>query len=93
MVRRHKRNPVVAAVLSLLVPGLGQIYGGRSERGIAILVAGIVIGFLALIWQTLYVTSGSPDQFLWPYRVSLGVYAAVFWVWQVVDGYEQAKVN
>ncbi len=93
MVRKQKRNPMLAALLSLLVPGLGQIYAGKSERGVAILVAGIIVGTLALIWQTLFVTSGSPGQFLWPYRISLSVYAAVFWVWQVADGYEQTKRN
>jgi TM2 domain-containing membrane protein YozV len=91
MVRKHARNPVLAAVLSLLVPGLGQIYCGKGERGAAILVAGLIVGTLALIWQTLFVTSGASEPFFLPYRISLTLYGAVFWVWQVVDGYQQAK--
>jgi hypothetical protein len=45
------RNPGVAAVLSWLVPGLGQLYQGRRAKGrmfmaalVAILVAGLWIG-------------------------------------------------
>jgi TM2 domain-containing membrane protein YozV len=91
MVRKHIRNPVLAAILSLVVPGLGQIYAGKSERGVAILVAGIIVGTLALIWQTLFVTATPSEPFFLPYRISLTIYAAVFWVWQVVDGYQQAK--
>ncbi len=27
-----KRNPFIAALLSLLIPGLGQIYGGEGRK-------------------------------------------------------------
>ena len=91
MVRKHVRNPALAAMLSLIVPGLGQIYSGKSERGVAILVAGIIVGTLALIWQTLFVTASPSDPFFLPYQIALTFYGAVFWVWQVVDGYQQAK--
>ncbi|HXY83114.1 MAG TPA: DUF5683 domain-containing protein [Candidatus Saccharimonadales bacterium] len=91
MVRKHIHNPILAAIFSLVVPGLGQIYAGKGERGVAILVAGIIVGTLALIWQTLFVTATPSEPFFLPYRISLTVYAAVFWVWQVVDGYQQAK--
>jgi len=45
------RNPWIAAVLSLIIPGLGQIYNGRIIIGIIwLLVTGISwvgsIGFL-----------------------------------------------
>lgn len=93
MPKKQNRNPVTAGILSLLVPGLGQMYIGKSERGAAILVAGIVIGTLALIWQTLYAAYAS-NLMVYPYplyRISLVVYAAVFWIWQVVDAYRLAE--
>ncbi len=89
MPRKPKRDPPVAAVLSLLVPGLGQIYAGKQERGASILVAGIIVGTLALIWQTLFMAART-DSF-WPYRVALSAYALIFWIWQVVDAYRQAR--
>ncbi len=89
MPRKPKRAPPVAAVLSLLVPGLGQIYAGKQERGASILVAAMIVGTLALIWQTFFIT-GRTNAF-WPYRIALTVYALVFWIWQVVDAYRQAQ--
>ena len=93
MPKKRSRSPVTAGILSLLVPGLGQMYVGRGDRGAAILVAGIVIGTLALIWQTLYAAYAS-NLMAYPYplyRISLVVYAAVFWIWQIVDAYRLAE--
>lgn len=33
-----KRSPILAAVLSLVLPGLGQIYGGSYRRGLTLLI-------------------------------------------------------
>lgn len=35
-------NPFVAAVLSVLLPGLGQLYNRELQKGIAVLVAGLI---------------------------------------------------
>ncbi len=34
LVSRSRRNPGIAAILSLIVPGVGQIYNGAFLRGI-----------------------------------------------------------
>jgi|AntRauTorcE11898_2_1112593.scaffolds.fasta_scaffold12639_2 TM2 domain-containing membrane protein YozV len=39
-------NPVLAALLSALLPGLGQIYNRELERGLAFVVASVVSGVL-----------------------------------------------
>jgi TM2 domain-containing membrane protein YozV len=41
-------NDTVAAVLSLIIPGAGQIYKGRTLMGIAWLVL-TVLGYLTLV--------------------------------------------
>ena len=89
MPKRRNPNPITAAILSLIVPGLGQMYVGKGDRGAAILVAGIIIGMLALIWQTLYTVYAS-NLMTYPYplyRISLAAYATVFWIWQIIDAY------
>ena len=48
------RSPLLSVILSLLVPGLGQIYAGQGERGAAILVAVIIVGNLNAIWFGLW---------------------------------------
>jgi hypothetical protein len=93
IVVKKKRSPVIAGILSLVIPGLGQMYAGKEDRGAAILVAGIIIGTLALIWQTLYIPYSS-NQATYPYpfyRISLVSYAVVFWIWQIIDAYRLAK--
>jgi TM2 domain-containing membrane protein YozV len=44
-----KRSPFIAALLSLIIPGLGQIYGGEGKKGAAIIFAAIVIANLNII--------------------------------------------
>jgi TM2 domain-containing membrane protein YozV len=41
-------NPGIAAVLSLFLPGAGQMYKGRIGRGLAWL-AGTAIGYMAMV--------------------------------------------
>jgi TM2 domain-containing membrane protein YozV len=41
-------NPVLAALLSALLPGLGQIYNRELERGLAFVVASVVSGVLVV---------------------------------------------
>lgn len=43
------RNPIVAAILSLIVAGLGQIYNGQITKGIVFIVLQIINGALTVI--------------------------------------------
>jgi TM2 domain-containing membrane protein YozV len=49
-IERKKKSPLIAALLSCIIPGLGQIYAGDIFRGVAIL-AGLGFSFclMALI--------------------------------------------
>ncbi len=51
------KNEGLAAVLSFLFSGLGQIYVGRIGRGIGILIGGIVIALISplLLWIPLLI--------------------------------------
>lgn len=42
----HKKNAVVAAILSFLIPGLGQFYIGESSKGVMFLILWFVGWFL-----------------------------------------------
>jgi LCP family protein required for cell wall assembly len=50
MAAEDRRSPLVAATLSLLVPGAGQLYAGARRRGLALLgIAGaLCLGILAV---------------------------------------------
>lgn len=49
-------SPILAAILSFFIPGLGQFYAGDLTKGILFFVGGIVLGFLvSLVFkQTIY---------------------------------------
>lgn len=44
-----EKSPVIAGVLSLLLIGAGQVYIGRTKRGIALFGASLVSGALTLV--------------------------------------------
>ncbi len=64
-----ERSPLIAGLLSLLVPGLGQIYGRQRYRGGAILL-GELVALLVAVWYHV------PGWYLVP---------AVIWFWNVWD--------
>ena len=43
------RNPVLAAVLSLIVAGLGQIYNGQVSKGVIFIVIQLINGALTAV--------------------------------------------
>lgn len=45
---REEKNPAFAAGLSLLFPGLGQVYNGETGKGVLVLF-GVLAGLLVLL--------------------------------------------
>ena len=43
------RNPILAAVLSLIVAGLGQIYNGQVLKGVLSIIFRLINGALTLV--------------------------------------------
>jgi phosphonate transport system permease protein len=69
------RSPLVAGLLSLVVPGLGQIYARQRYRGVAILLSALITTLIA-VWYKV------PAWFLAP---------AVVWLWNVWDAASLAR--
>jgi TM2 domain-containing membrane protein YozV len=46
---KDSMSPVVAAILSLIVPGLGQILGGQTNRGVGWIAAAVIYYLLAFV--------------------------------------------
>ncbi|MEW5940624.1 MAG: phosphate/phosphonate ABC transporter permease, partial [Chloroflexota bacterium] len=76
-------NPILASLLSLIVPGLGQFLLKKRERGLTIFLAVASLAFL-VNWMFVHQNIG---------KVALGGLAtswlwlplALFWVWTVLD--------
>jgi len=97
------RRPLVAASLSLLVPGLGHVYGGESRTGGAIIAAAIVIGNLNIIVLPLIAIANphlppAPNpQAVWTYWIPrivhdiVSFWSIVFWLWAAGNAYRSAR--
>jgi TM2 domain-containing membrane protein YozV len=101
-----KRNPFLAGVLSLLVPGLGQIYAGQGNKGAAVIFAAIVIGNLNILILPLIsmanpvIPPSTSDLIsLWTYWIPrivhdiVSFWSVVFWIWAVVDAFALARTG
>lgn len=40
-------NSIIAAILSLIIPGLGQVISGEVQRGIVLFVVALIMGLIA----------------------------------------------
>lgn len=93
------KKPILASVLSLLVPGLGQLYAGKSTRGAAILILVIIVGNLNAIWLSIYSLTSPGASPFWTYTLPLllhkifAYYGIGFLIWQIFDAYQVAKVK
>ncbi len=85
---QSRKNRWVAAILSFFLPGFGQIYSGRAERGASILV-GFILVFTAAYFFIAQ-TTGRGVLFEIGSRY-LQLLAILFWAWQVYDAYMTTK--
>ncbi len=90
----NSKNPIIAAILSFFIPGLGQVYSGESFLKGLMFLAGTIIGYLLLIIPGLaiwlygiynaYSTAKKVNEGILPYKdVSAGtliIYAVLGFV-------------
>jgi len=93
----ENRNKYLALVLSLLIPGLGQIYAHDNRRGAAILIAVIIVGNLNAIFLPVFVIAHPDHSVFWAFRLPIIIhdvmafYGIVFWIWQTIDAWHVCK--
>jgi len=75
------KDPTLACGLSILMPGLGQIYNGEMSKGLSFFVSTCGIGFLGI--ESI---SKSPAVGSFNVAVALGLYA-----WNIIDAPRSAK--
>jgi phosphonate transport system permease protein len=73
--RRLQHSPLSAGLLSLFIPGLGQIYAGERYRGVAVMISSILT-LLTAFWYNV------PAWYLAP---------AVVWLWNIWDAVSLVK--
>lgn len=84
-------------MLSVLFPGLGQVYAGKRALGAAFMLAFIIIGNLNAIWLSVYAASSTAAVTFHGHTLPrilhdvFAFYGIVFWIWQAVDAYRLAR--
>jgi len=91
-----KRKALLSGILSLLIPGLGQIYAGQGIKGAIILASAIIIGNLNIIFIVVFVVADFAPEMVWAYWISrighdvMSVWSIAFWLWAIFDAYKGA---
>ena len=78
------RRPWIAAILSLIMPGLGQVYSGRLPRGLIWMLlcgASAVAGLLLL---------AHPTAYSWTLGCAAGLAQVAIWIAGAIDSYRCA---
>ena len=66
---RQARSPLLAGLLSLIIPGLGQIYIGERYRGVSVFLCAVT-SLVTVFWYHI------PGWYLVP---------AIIWLWNIWD--------
>ena len=96
---RVGNSPIIAMLLSLVIPGVGQMAAGRKHKGAAILAAAIVIGNLNLLCLLLFSSAAIGPEAAWAYWILrighdvMALWSLAFWIWAVIDAYQCAAAN
>ena len=89
--RKDEKEIILAVVLSLIIPGVGQIYCGRIGRGIGILVLTGLFGLMSFI-PLLFIFDPASFNFagFFALMVVVSIIALIFYIWQIYDAYRCA---
>jgi len=89
--RKDEKEAILAVILSVLIPGVGQIYCGKIGRGIGILV---LIGLVSVIGIVPLFFMMDPMSFNFTgfiaLNVILSILAFIIYIWQIYDAYRCA---
>lgn len=94
--KKTRKNPILALVLSAVLPGLGQIYNTQISKGVILLALNFVISYfisepLALVLSSSGPLLERPDAYLF---LAYGLAGAVLVVVSMIDAKQTAdRIN
>jgi arabinogalactan oligomer/maltooligosaccharide transport system permease protein len=92
---KRRKNPTLALILSVIFPGLGQLYNNQVPKGIALLAINLVVNFLLIKpLEKLTISRYSPDTSTLFIVAAYTVIGLVLWVYAIIDAKRTAeKIN
>lgn len=87
---KTKKSPIIAAITSFFIPGLGQLYNGEIVKGLAFIMVGAILGLLAFIMVIPSLMAPALLEFV----LILSIPFLLFWAYNIYDAYTTAdKIN
>jgi len=83
------RRPLVAALLSLALPGLGQLYAGALDKGLWTFLAFAAVGAPGGVLATLY----APAPAMLPLLAATALATLGIWIWSMRDAWRAAAAQ
>lgn len=82
MVPVQRKEPALAALLSFLLCGLGQVYAGDTVRGLVFFITNVILAIAGMVFVLTLV-------------VPFMTYSLIFvvWVWNIFDAYNLAQAR
>ncbi len=80
-----KKSPILSAVLSLLVPGLGQVCGEDRRKGAGL----FLIGATFVMLEFFLIRNNGVGMVLGPVIVA-GMAIVLYWLYNIYDAYKTA---
>ncbi len=80
-----KKNPIIAAIASFFIPGLGQIYSGEPRKGIGFIIIAII--FVSL-W--FFLIQEKQRDMTGAILAASGA-CVLFWIGSMYDAYKTTK--
>jgi hypothetical protein len=84
----RRKSPIIAAITSFFIPGVGQIYNGEIIKGLAFVTIGVILVLLAFILVIPALMAPSLFEFV----LILSIPYLVFWAYNVYDAYKTADL-
>jgi signal peptidase I len=82
----HPRGPLVAALLSLSLPGLGQLYNGDINKALWLFLASVLVSVPGGTIAALYV----PSVLMLPLLLTSLLLTLGIWLGAIVDAWREA---
>ena len=81
------RNPLMAALMSLTLPGFGQLYNGEVNRGLLLFVGFTLCSIPLMVLIALYL----PSALMLPMLVLANVVAIGLWIYGIGNAWKTAR--
>ncbi len=89
--RSPPRSPGLAAVLSFLYCGLGQIYNGQFGKGFLFMIMPLAASGMFLLGFLGDVAADRDIESWAPLLIMIGIVWLAFWAYQILDAYHYAE--